>query len=84
MRGFAKYDCATAMFFELGLPVFNTVVHNAKMRLAISTTLHVNRLVKLLHDLRIYATVYCFFSHFSVFLFLLLLCHSMSLWAIVA
>lgn len=44
--GFSRRDSVTAMFCELGLPTFSTVVHNAEFRLKSSVKQHVNELVK--------------------------------------
>lgn len=49
--GFARLDSVTAMFCELGLPTFSTIVHNAKFRLNSSAKLHDNVLVRVTHEI---------------------------------
>jgi hypothetical protein len=44
--GFTRRDSVTAMFCELGLPSFNTIVYNAHFRLNNCVGLHVNVLVR--------------------------------------
>jgi len=43
---FARLDSVTAMFLELGLPTFKTILHNAKYRLKACVMIHANTLVK--------------------------------------
>ena len=47
----AAYVKCVKMFFELGLPTFNTIVHNAKTRFNNCIDCHSNMLVKLVKNL---------------------------------
>ena len=44
--GYNRTDSVTAMFFELGLPTFNTSLHNARAKLQSCISCHSNFLVK--------------------------------------
>jgi len=44
--GFERRYSVTKMLCDLGLPTFNTVIHNAQVRLASSVDIHNNELVK--------------------------------------
>jgi len=49
--GFARLDSVTSMFCELGLPTFNTVLHNAKFSLKSSAKSHKNIIVRLNYEI---------------------------------
>ena len=49
--GFARLDSVTAMFYELGLPTFKTILHNAKCNFGNCIELHVNALVRQVYDI---------------------------------
>jgi len=49
--GFARLDSVTSMFSELGLPTFNTVLHNAKLCLNSSAESHTNIVVRLSYEI---------------------------------
>ena len=49
--GFARLDSVTAMFYELGLPTFKTILHNAKCNFENCIELHVNALVRQVYDI---------------------------------
>ena len=49
--GFARLDSVTAMFCELGLPTFNTVLRNAKSCLNSSAKCHTNVIVILVYEI---------------------------------
>ena len=49
--GFARLNIVSAMFCELGLPTFKTIVHNAKFNISICAKLHNNLLVRLVSDI---------------------------------
>lgn len=49
--GFARRDSVSAMFIELGLPSFNTILHNARIRFNACTAMHMNKLVSQVFDL---------------------------------
>jgi len=44
--GFARTDSVTAMFYELGLPTFRTIVHNAIVKMASRLKKHSNELIR--------------------------------------
>ena len=44
--GFERRYSVTKMFCDLGLLTFNTVIHNAQVRLGSSVDIHNNELVK--------------------------------------
>ena len=46
--GFARraIDSVTAMFYELGLPTFKTIIHNAKVKMASRLKEHSNVLIR--------------------------------------
>ena len=44
--GLERRDSVTAMFFELGLPTFDTILHNSKSRFTALVFMHDNMLVK--------------------------------------
>jgi len=44
--GFERRYSVTQMFCDLGLPTFNTVIHNAQVRFDSSVDTHNNKLVK--------------------------------------
>jgi len=44
--GFERRYSVTQMFCDLGLPTFNTVIHNAQVRFDSSVDTHNNELVK--------------------------------------
>jgi len=50
--GFERRYSVTKMLCNLGLPTFNTVIHNAQVRLDSSVDIHNNELVK--HVFRIW------------------------------
>jgi len=50
--GYERRYTVTKMFCDLGLPTFNTVIHNAQVRLDSSVDMHNNKLVK--HVFRIW------------------------------
>ena len=50
--GFERRYSVTKMLCDFGLPTFNTVIHNAQVRLASSVDIHNNELVK--HVFRIW------------------------------
>jgi hypothetical protein len=47
--GYGRRDSATGMFFNLCLPTFNTIIHNAKLKFDLSVKSHENLLVKVVH-----------------------------------
>ena len=47
--GYDKYHSVTMMLLDLGLPTMTTILHNAKVRLRICVTDHVNKLVAYVH-----------------------------------
>ena len=49
--GFARLDSVTAMFYELGLPTFKTILHNAKVAIVSCARLHCNPLVRQVFDI---------------------------------
>jgi hypothetical protein len=49
--GFARLDSVTAMFCELGLPTFKTILHNAKFNIGSCAKLHNNSLVRQVCDI---------------------------------
>ena len=49
--GFARLDSVTAMFYELGLPTFKTILHNAKVTISSCARLHCNPLVRQVFDI---------------------------------
>ena len=49
--GFARLDSITAMFCELGLPAFSTVLCNTKSCLNSSAISHTNDIVRLAHEI---------------------------------
>ena len=49
--GFARLDSVTAMFYELGLPTFKTILRNAKCHFKNCIELHVNVLVREVYDI---------------------------------
>ena len=67
--GFEHRYSVTKMFCYLGLPTFNTVMHNAQVRLDSSVDIHNNELVK--H--------YFIFGNFSMLYVVCLLCLSVYL-----
>ena len=44
--GFARRDSVTAMFYELGLPTFKTIIHNAKVKMDSCLKVHANVLIR--------------------------------------
>jgi hypothetical protein len=48
---YARLDSVTTMFYELGLPTFKTVLHNAKIGIMNSIKLHANTLVQYTRDI---------------------------------
>jgi len=44
--GYGRRDTDTTMFFELGLPTFDTILYNSKSRFTASVLMHDNMLVK--------------------------------------
>jgi hypothetical protein len=48
---FARLDSVTAMFYELGLPTFKTLLHNAKFGIVNSIKLHANVLIQYVRDI---------------------------------
>ena len=44
--GFARKDSVTAMFYELGLPTFKTIIHNAKVKMDSCLKVHSNVLIR--------------------------------------
>jgi len=44
--GFARRDSVTAMFYELGLPTFKTIIHNAKVKMDSCLKVHSNVLIR--------------------------------------
>jgi len=42
----ARRDSVTAMFYELGLPTFKTVIHNAKVKMDSCLKVHSNVLIR--------------------------------------
>ena len=53
--GYDRMYSVTAMFVELGLPVFSTILHNAKCNLVASISVHANSLVRLVHAVCAYS-----------------------------
>jgi hypothetical protein len=49
--GFARLDSVTAMFCELGLPIFKTIIHNARFSIGNCSKMHANALVKQVIDI---------------------------------
>ena len=47
--GYDRMYSVTAMFIELGLPVFSTILHNAKCNFVASISVHANSVVRVVH-----------------------------------
>ena len=47
--GYDRMYSVTAMFVELGLPVFSTILHNAKCNFVASISVHANSVVRVVH-----------------------------------
>ena len=72
--GFARLDSFTAMFYELGLPTFKTILHNAKCNFENCIELHVNALVRQVYDICLtnYSLFHFIFLFFFVSLYVVL------------
>ena len=68
--GFARLDRVTAMFCELGLPTFNTVLRNAKFCLNSSAKSQTNDIVILAYEIcvvnRCWCGLYCVKQEFML------------------
>jgi len=53
--GYDSMYSVTNMFCELGLPVFGTILHNAKCNFSSSITFHVNTPVSMVHTMCAYS-----------------------------
>jgi len=80
--GFARRDSVTAMFYELGLPTFKTIIHNAKVKMDSCLKVHSNVLIRSACS-AVYVLISVFY--FCCFLLPFMLCSSVcmfSVWAL--